>query len=485
MSTVVCSPIRTLPLIRQFVVASIAICGFAAGVSAQTTVTLSTPRTHINADVTIQGGSSGNVNFGTRDTVATKVSSESYTRRILLKFDTQNFIPPNAVIQRAELQLVLKKAENTENRPLTAYYVTKSFGNDDATWYQYRAGQRWSTAGGDYGASFGTTYVGSAIGSTYKFDLTTLVQKTVNGEFGSRYTRVALIDSGAYSDGTYREFHSTRASNSALRPRLVITYGGSSTTQPTTTTPTTTTTSGTTLRVMQWNIHKTKGSDGACNPDRIANGIVAQNPHVVGINEVNFFSGVCAWNFDMGEKLHNLLQQKTGVTWYRQHVNSGGVGNVLYSRIRPVSSGSTQLSYSRGVAQMTIVVNGRNVNLLVTHVDYENASYRTIQTKEVVRWATTFSEPRIVMGDFNTWPSTSDYWLMATPYQDAWVAGQSAGTAWAFNGSGATHGGSRFDYVYYSRVTALSLKSVKVPDMRVSGVWPSDHHPVVAEFIVK
>jgi len=26
-----------------------------------------------------------------------------------------------------------------------------------------------------------------------------------------------------------------------------------------------------TLRVMQWNVKKTKGSDGVCNPDRIAN----------------------------------------------------------------------------------------------------------------------------------------------------------------------------------------------------------------------
>ena len=134
---------------------------------------------------------------------------------------------------------------------------------------------------------------------------------------------------------------------------------------------------------------------------------------------------------------------------------------------------------------MTIVVNGRNVNLFSTHVDYANASYRTIQTKEVVRWATGFAEPRIIMGDFNTWPNTSDYYIMATPYQDAWAAAVSAGTAWAFNGTGVTTGSSRFDYVYYSRTSALALKSVKVLDMRVNGVWPSDHHPVVAVFTVK
>ena len=35
---------------------------------------------------------------------------------------------------------------------------------------------------------------------------------------------------------------------------------------------------GTTLRVMQWNIQNAKGSDGVCNPDRIADTIVAQKP---------------------------------------------------------------------------------------------------------------------------------------------------------------------------------------------------------------
>jgi endonuclease/exonuclease/phosphatase family metal-dependent hydrolase len=326
--------------------------------------------------------------------------------------------------------------------------------------------------------------VGNAAGSTYKFDLTKLVQRAVNGDFGSRYTRVALIDTGANVNGNYREFHSTRATNAAVRPRLVITYG-TSTTTTTTTTTTSSTSTGTTLRVMQWNIHKTKGSDGRCDPDRIANTIVKQNVHVVSLNEVNFFSGVCAWDFDMGAKLQSLIQQKTGVTWYRQNVNAGGVGNVLLSRYRPGSSGSTLLSYSRGVAQMTIVVNGRNVNLFSTHVDYANSSYRSTQIAQAVRWMTTFSEPRIMLGDFNTWPGTSDYYLMAKPYQDAWVAAKSAGTATAFNGSGVTTGGSRFDYVFYSRVAALALKSVNVPDTRVNGVYPSDHHPVVAVFSVK
>jgi len=216
--------------------------------------------------------------------------------------------------------------------------------------------------------------------------------------------------------------------------------------------------------------------------------IAEQNVHVVSLNEVNFFSGDCAYTFDMGAKLQTLVQQKTGVTWYREYVNveggTRGYGNVILSRYRPTTSDSHLLSYQRGVAQMTIVVNGRYINLFSTHVDYANASWRTIQTKEAINWMRMFADPRIVMGDFNTWPNTADYYLMATPYQDAWVAAKNAGTATAYNGTGATHGTSRFDYVYYSRVAALTLQSVKVPDTRVNGVFASDHDPVVATFKV-
>jgi endonuclease/exonuclease/phosphatase family metal-dependent hydrolase len=482
MANVVCSPIRTVRFIHQLAVALIAICSVASVASAQTTVTLSTPGSHITVDTTIRGGAYGMNDYSTGDTLVSKASSVDVTRRILMKFDTEKFVPANATIQSARLELVLKTADSSERRPLTAYHVNRSFVKGSTNWYYFQYGQAWGTPGGDFGAAFGTIYVDNALGSTYSLDLTKMVQRTVNGEFGSRHTRVALVDTGAASNASYKAFHSSRAVNAAYRPRLVITYA-STTTPPPTVAP-----AGATLRVMQWNIHNAKGSDGVCSPDRIANTIVAQKAHVVGLNEVKKFAGECSWTFDMGEKLQSLLQQKTGLTWYRQFINvkggTSGAGNLLLSQYRPVSSSSTLLSYQRGVAQMGIVVNGRTVNVFSTHVEYFTSSWRPIQITEAVRWMSTFAEPRIMMGDFNTIPGTSDYSIIATPYQDAWAAAQKAGTASAFDGSGATHGGSRFDYVFYSRVAALSLKSVKVPDSRVNGVYPSDHDPVVAEFAV-
>ena len=484
MAKAVCTPTRAVRVIHQFAVLLVAIGCFAAAASADTTVTLGTPGTQINADQTIQGGTSGLKDFSADDSLESKASSDtSYDRRIVLKFDTQNYIPANAIIRSAKLQLVLQAAESSENRPLTIYSVTRSFTKGEVNWYYAKTGDKWSAAGADLGSSYGTVYVGNAVGSIYSFDVTHLVQHAVNGDFGSsRYSRIALVDRGASSSSSYRAFHSTRSTNGSARPRLVITYATSTTTSTVSTSST-----SATLRVMQWNIHKTKGSDGVCNPDRIASVIVKQNPQVVSLNEVNYYSGSCAWNFDMGAKLESLVEQKTGVTWYRKAVYgpSSGVGDVLLSRLPLISSSSTLLSYDRGVAHVAVVVNGRTVNLFSTHVDYDNASYRTTQIKQALSYFSGFTAPRIIMGDFNTNPGTSDYNLMATPYQDAWLAAKSIGTATSYNGTGNTHGGSRFDYVFFTRVSSLVLKSVNVPDTRVNGVWPSDHDPVVAVFSVQ
>jgi endonuclease/exonuclease/phosphatase family metal-dependent hydrolase len=410
-------------------------------------------------------------------------SDSSYKRRILLKFDTQNFIPAGAVINSAKLYLVLKGADDSTGRPIGAYRVTKSFLKHETNWLNHRDSSRWSNAGGDLGSRYTTTSVGNAVGSTYTFDLTQLVQQTVRGDFGSRYTRVALIDTGTAHSKALRAFHSSRASNSAVRPKLVISYGSS-----TQASAPVSSTSGTTLRVMQYNIHHTKGSDGKINPDRLATAVAKHSPDVISMNEVAYYHSSYI-NDDLGRILEELLERKTGRAWYRKFINvyggSWGYGNLVLSRFPLANSSTRLLSYRRGVVQVGIVVNGRNVNLFSTHVDYYNSSYRTIQTKEARSWIGGFSAPRIVMGDFNTNPGTSDYKLMADYYIDAWAKGKSMGVATSYNGTGATHGNSRFDYVYYSNVSSLVLKSVNVPDTRISGVFPSDHDPVVATFEVR
>jgi endonuclease/exonuclease/phosphatase family metal-dependent hydrolase len=479
------SPARTAPLVYQPLLVLLGILGLTAAAAGQTTVTLAAPGSEINADTTIRGGGHASVDHSTSEVLESKNSDASYTRRILMKFDTENVIPQGVVINSATLYLVLKSANSNTERPLTAFRVGKSFVTRQATWLNYRDGLAWNAQGGDLTERFTTTYVGNAVGSTYAIDLTQLVQKTVNGDYGSRYTRLALVDTGQPTKASYREFHSTRASNSAVRPRLVISYGApASTASASSSSP-----SGTTIRVMQWNIHKSMGTDGKCSPSRIADWVVKLGPQIVSMNEVSYYKGTCSYTADLGATLESLLEQMTGIAWYRNFVNatgsSSGVGNLILS-VFPFTSSSTHLlSYERGVVQVGVVVNGRNINLFSTHVDYYNSSYRTIQTNEVKAWIGTFATPRILMGDFNTWPGTSDYQIIASSYLDAWVQAKTDGTATSYNGTGATRGASRFDYAYYSSGSWLVLKSVNVPDTRTSGVFPSDHDPVVAVFHVE
>jgi endonuclease/exonuclease/phosphatase family metal-dependent hydrolase len=132
-----------------------------------------------------------------------------------------------------------------------------------------------------------------------------------------------------------------------------------------------------------------------------------------------------------------------------------------------------------------IVVNGRTINVFSTHVDYYNSSYRTTQTNQAKNWMDNFSAPRIMMGDFNTTPGTGDYKIMAYVYGDAWAVAKSKGTASNFKSNEGTRGASRFDYVYFSKSSPLSVKSVNVPNTWQNGAYPSDHDPVVAVFQVQ
>jgi hypothetical protein len=219
-------------VVHALLLAAAAFVVLAPDAAAQTTVTLTTG-TGLTDDVTIRGGGYAAVNYGASDELTTKQDSDpSYDRRALLKFDTQTTIPAGTAISSAHLYLTLKSPGGPTNRTLTAYRVTKSFLEREASWYNYRLGGAWASPGGDLAETFGTAAVGSVAGTVVDFDVTELVRRTVHGDFGSRYTRLALVDGGSALDDSYRGFWSSRASDTSKHPRLVITYGASDTTAP-------------------------------------------------------------------------------------------------------------------------------------------------------------------------------------------------------------------------------------------------------------
>jgi endonuclease/exonuclease/phosphatase family metal-dependent hydrolase len=465
--------------------------------AAQTTVTISQPESETWA-VTLRGGTYANTNLS--GTLETRSSTDpEYLRRALLKFDTENLIPKGAAVTSAVMTVTVAQGSADASRRIGVYQVTTSWDEDAANWNRRRSGIAWGTAGGDLGTKITEATVSNVAGSQALFDITALVKQATAGALGSsRYTRIALVDLEDATKESWRQYYPPSTSIASLRPTLKVTYGSATSgpvtsTSTSTSTPTPTSSSGKLLRVLHWNIQKNGwGTDGKYDPDRVATWVAKMNPDVISFNEIekdNSYSlgadGVALYT--------SLLEQKTGITWYTWEAQDYGVWNdkglrsVVFSKF-PISA-TYRTVYTAGtlraIGGATIAVNGRTINFMTTHFDPYSASYRQIQATQMVSYAATFAEDRIVCGDFNdqSWNLTN----ITAVYHDAWADAKKAGVAYSApdNPDGNTRN-SRIDYIFYSRTEAhLTLNKVTVVDTRdANGVMPSDHRPVLAEFTV-
>jgi endonuclease/exonuclease/phosphatase family metal-dependent hydrolase len=252
------------------------------------------------------------------------------------------------------------------------------------------------------------------------------------------------------------------------------------------------------LKVLSWNVQFGEGTDGVTNYDRLATWIATLSPDLVGLCEMPPGS--------IGT-LVGLLNQRTGTNWFYHFVPKYPgceEGNLILSRFAFVSVSGIFLTAQRSVAQATISVGGTNVNLFATHLDDQSSSNRVTEVAQLKQWASGFAEPRIVTGDFNGGPDTSEAILMADSYRDSWREMMDLGSAisYADNPVGMhtrTRRG-RIDYVFYSASNgSLVARGSRIPDTRDlnnpnvvitlgtlddRGVRPSDHNPVLTEFSV-
>jgi endonuclease/exonuclease/phosphatase family metal-dependent hydrolase len=439
------------------------------------------------ADATLRGGTYANTNLSSGSTLETRASSDAgYARRVLLKFDTHTTIPMGAAISSAKLTLTVYGG-NTETRTLSAYRETESYTETAATWTYRKSATRWAQAGGTLAERVAQATVTATPGSRVTFDVTAMVRNVVKGTYdsSSRYARFIVMDAGASSRDSFRQYYS-EDSGSSLGPRLTVVLGTSSTT---TTTTTALSPNGTTLKVLHWNIHHGVGQDGVYNISRLATWIASFAPNVVSLNEVERYTG---WgNEDQPARFASLLKSYTGKTWYyhfaQRNGNSTGQGNLILTTFPITSTASYELYADRSVARVSITVNGYIVNMFSTHLDDGSSSIRATQMNELKAWMTNFAERRIVAGDFNTWPSAGEITRMTGSYYDAWAVAAAAGTAVAFSGNNGETRNSRIDYIFYSKgASHLFLKGTRVFDTRDSrGLMPSDHRPLMATFDVR
>ena len=211
------------------------------------------------------------------------------------------------------------------------------------------------------------------------------------------------------------------------------------------------------------------------------------------LNEVEKFT---SWgNQDQPEVYKNLLQQKTGKTWYYVFAqefgqwSSNGKGNLILSTY-PIGVSDRYelvLNGDRSIAMASITVNGRPITLIGTHLDPYDQALRLAQATEVTNWAAPQPENRIITGDMNAWPDQTSIARYNQTYYDSWTVAASKGAATAFAGNDGQTKNGRIDYIFYSKSSLnLTVTSSQVFDTRdANGVMPSDHRPVLTTFVVK
>ena len=179
--------------------------------------------------------------------------------------------------------------------------------------------------------------------------------------------------------------------------------------------------------MMTWNIHQGRTTSNVYDLVGQANYIASHHPDVVALQEVN------TWDENQPSRLRTLLRNATGVPWtlvWAPVTNAAGTeGNVILTRLPVVSTSTFQMhatsDYSvmlanRSAARAAVQVGNVTVNVISTHLDYANRTYRTIQLRQLMGWLTSFAGPRLTGGDFNSWWGESWITTMMTLNSDTW-----------------------------------------------------------------
>jgi endonuclease/exonuclease/phosphatase family metal-dependent hydrolase len=300
-------------------------------------------------------------------------------------------------------------------------------------------------------------------------------------QFGDNTTSTSSSPTHTYSAGSY-QVYLTVTDNSGATASATVQINVSS--PPATTSQ---------IKVLSWNVSFGEGTDAVINWNRVATWIANFNPDL---------AGLCEMPPDDIGTLVSLLNQKTGRSWNYYFVPKYAgypEGNLILSKYSFVSTSSRYLSYERSVAEATVNIGGRNVNFFATHLDAYSSTARYQEVTELQSFMAGFSEPRLVVGDFNAGPDLAEAIHMAEQYYDSWVNAMNIGTAVAYPDNPVylhtrTRRG-RLDYVWVSKNSSLVIKSTQIPDVRDlnntnvmislgtlddKGVRPSDHNPMIA-----
>jgi endonuclease/exonuclease/phosphatase family metal-dependent hydrolase len=237
-----------------------------------------------------------------------------------------------------------------------------------------------------------------------------------------------------------------------------------------------------TLRVLSYNIHHSEGRDGVYDLDRIASVILATNPDVVALQELdqgNARSGANVF------QLQELAQRTDMQGYFGRTINymGGQYGNGVLvapwltivdatNRTLPSPGGGE----ARAVIQMGLSFDADpqtvEFNFFATHLDASNQSNRDAQAAFINGLVASSTTPALLAGDMNSRPSTTSYAALAGVWNDA--------TNIANPGLPRS---TQIDYVFY-RSPAWRVQQLGRFEINLTTYAASDHYPFSAEFAI-
>ena len=233
-----------------------------------------------------------------------------------------------------------------------------------------------------------------------------------------------------------------------------------------------------TLRVMTYNIHVGVGMDKKLNLERIAEVINRERPDLVGLQEVD--RGVKRTE---GKDQIAELAKLTRMDFSFAHnldYQGGQYGVAILSRFLIQHADHQKYenrreTERRGMLRVEVEVEGKKLNFVTTHLDYQYEDGRLFETEQLLRLVDGVKGPLIIAGDFNDEPKGNAYKLMRSKFDDAWAGNKTEGFTYP-----ADKPTKRIDYIFYRASDRVRVKRVWIVN-----TLASDHLPLMAELEIR
>jgi endonuclease/exonuclease/phosphatase family metal-dependent hydrolase len=233
------------------------------------------------------------------------------------------------------------------------------------------------------------------------------------------------------------------------------------------------------LTVISYNIRHGLGMDGKVDVPRIAEVIRASGARVALLQEVDRGMGRTQRR-DLTAELAQALGWKGVFDANLRTADGGQYGNALLSAL-PIKAWKNQVyaqtrpGEPRGLLRATLTWEGREIDLLTTHLDATKDDAERKHQVALVREALLglpAERPFILAGDFNALPGSSTLQPLRERWTDAWPAlEQTEGPTFP-----SDRPRDRIDYFWYD-AGRLRLARIRIPETQAS-----DHRPLVATF---